>query len=347
MKRIFLWMVPSLILFLVVWQLAGHYYSQEEKEIRNRLRQKVVETFPEQAEQFSASIGLFPVGEHSKLATAPSELSATVLIHGLDDPGKVWQNLTPALIQEGHEVWIMNYPNDQAIHDSASLFFTELKKLKAAGIGTISIVAHSMGGLITRDVLTNSVFGFAELVQKGTVPEVQSFIMVGTPNHGSQMVRFRLFSEVRDQLDRLMKGQSNPLGFILDGAGEAKIDLLPGSVFLTDLNSRPHPHGVDMLIIAGITTPWGEEDIINWRDRLSKEADGNYTEEINQVSRAMISMSHSLGDGLVTVESTRLPGIEHLTVKGTHLTMIRTISPQSAQVPAAVPIITKRLRGNT
>ena len=99
-----------------------------------------------------------------------------------------------------------------------------------------------------------------------------------------------------------------------------------------------------MLIIAGITTPWGANDVIRWQDKLSRETEGNYSEEIDRISRAMISMSHSLGDGLVTVESTRLPGIEHQTVKGTHLTMIRTISPQSTQVPAAVPIIVERLR---
>ena len=337
-------MVPSLILLLVIWQIVGHYFSQEEKEIRNRVRQKVVEAFPEQAEQFSASIGLFPARDQSNLIADSNASAAIVLIHGLDDPGKVWQNLTPALIEEGHEVWIMNYPNDQAIHDSARLFFEELRKLKAAGIDTISIVAHSMGGLITRDVLTSPVFGFSELIQQAIVPDVTTFIMVGTPNHGSQMVRFRVFSEVRDQLDRLIKGESNPLGFILDGAGEAKIDLLPGSVFLTDLNSRSHPHGVEMLIIAGITTPWGEEEVITWRDKLSREAEGAYSNEIDRVSQLMISMSHSLGDGLVTVESTRLPGIEHLTVNGTHLTMIRTISPQSTQVPAAVPIIIERLR---
>ena len=29
--------------------------------------------------------------------------------------------------------------------------------------------------------------------------------------------------------------------YFFDGAGEAKIDLLPGSHFLTELNTRPHP----------------------------------------------------------------------------------------------------------
>ncbi len=41
------------------------------------------------------------------------------------------------------------------------------------------------------------------------VPEVASLTMVTTPNHGSQMARFRLVVEVRNQLARLTKGGAN------------------------------------------------------------------------------------------------------------------------------------------
>ena len=43
------------------------------------------------------------------------------------------------------------------------------------------------------------------------------------------------------------------------------------------------------------------------------------------------------------MESTRLEGIEHLTVDGTHLTMIRTLTVDSERIPPAVPIIVERL----
>ena len=55
------------------------------------------------------------------------------------------------------------------------------------------------------------------------------------------------------------------------------------------------------------------------------------------------SMTHGLGDGLVTVESTRLEGIDHRTVRGTHLSMIRNVSEKSSRIPPSVPMITDYL----
>jgi hypothetical protein len=46
----------------------------------------------------------------------------------------------------------------------------------------------------------------------------------------------------------------------------------------------------------------------------------------------------------VTVESTRLPGVPHRTVDGTHLSMIRNISSDSRRMPPAVPIIVEQLK---
>ena len=58
----------------------------------------------------------------------------------------------------------------------------------------------------------------------------------------------------------------------------------------------------------------------------------------------MISMAHGLGDGLVTVESTRLEGVPHRTVVGNHLSMIRNVTKNSRRIPPAVPIVVDRLK---
>lgn len=134
------------------------------------------------------------------------------------------------------------------------------------------------------------------------------------------------------------------LGFILDGAGEAKIDLLPESQFLKELNARPHPDGLDQMVIAGITSPWTEGEIKNLLVRLNEQMPENSHAQINALGDQLISMTHGLGDGLVTVESTRLDGIPHRTVKGTHLSMIRNITQESQRTPPVVPIIVDRLR---
>jgi hypothetical protein len=201
-----------------------------------------------------------------------------------------------------------------------------------------------MGGLVSREMLTSPEMKYHASVKNRQVPQVAALIMVGTPNHGSQLARFRMFAEWRDHLVRLTKGEGYWLGSILDGAGEAKIDLLPDSRFLTDLNARPHPAGVDMLVIAGITSPWSENDIKRWAADSRQKVSVDQQQRVDALGEYMISMTHGLGDGLVTVESARLEGVPHRIVSGTHLSMIRNITINNPRVPPAVPIIIDHLK---
>ena len=334
----------SIILVLGIYQLVTHFYRDEEKELRTQVRTAVKEAFPDHKKEYAKTIGLFRHG--AKPATGGEQTltdRSVVLIHGLDDPGKVWQNLRPALVQEEYDVWQFEYPNDQPLAESAELLFEELQTLKTERINRISIVAHSMGGLISRELLTSTTLGYRNAVGQQKLPEVELLIMVGTPNHGSQMVRLRFFSEVRDHVSRLFEGQTGWLNFILDGAGEAKIDLLPGSSFLNELNGRPHPEGIEQLVIAGITSPWDQQKLNGLLDSYSEKASGLETKELDAIKSLTASMTNGLGDGLVSVESTRLPGIAHTTVRGTHLSMIRNVTPDSERIPPALPIIIRYL----
>jgi hypothetical protein len=200
-----------------------------------------------------------------------------------------------------------------------------------------------MGGLVSRELLTGPDLGYRPALREGDVPEVTHLIMVGTPNHGSPLARFRTLAEVRDQLARLSRGEASWVSGLLDGAGEAKIDLLPGSRFLAELNARPRPEGVEMLVIAGVASPWTEEEIDEWVDGLRDDAAEDEVEALDELARALVSLTRGVGDGLVSVESTRLEGVEHRTVDGTHLTMIRNLLATSERVPPAVPIIVERL----
>jgi hypothetical protein len=203
-----------------------------------------------------------------------------------------------------------------------------------------------MGGLVSRELLTRPDIGYARAASEGRVPDITTLVMVGTPNHGSQMARFRIFTEIRDQMSRIAQGEGNWLGGVLDGAGEAKIDLLPGSNFLTDLNARPHPAGVRMLVIAGVASPWKEKDIHSWVDQLRPNLPEQRQKEFQALGDALVSMTHGLGDGLVTVDSTRLEGVPHRTVDGTHLSMIRNLTEGSRRIPPSVPIIVEHLHSD-
>jgi pimeloyl-ACP methyl ester carboxylesterase len=333
-----------IILVLGIYQLVTHFYRDEEKELRTQVRTAVKEAFPEHQEEYAKTIGLFRYKEKPGAGGEPLlKEKAVVLIHGLDDPGKVWQNLGPALVHEGYDVWQFEYPNDQPLADSAEMLFQRLQDLRTNQINHISIVAHSMGGLISRELLTSTTLGYRHAIEQQKVPEVELFIMVGTPNHGSHMVQLRFFSEIRDHIARLLKGQTGWLNFIFDGAGEAKIDLLPGSSFLNELNGRPHPEDMEQLIIAGITSPWNQQEIDTMIDSYSEKVSGFKSEDLDTIKSLLAAMTDGLGDGLVSVESTRLPGIAHMTVKGTHLSMIRNLTPDSERVPPALPIIIRYL----
>jgi pimeloyl-ACP methyl ester carboxylesterase len=339
------WVLGSILLLIGLWQLFANLYREEEKELRRQFRETVKEKFPEQTAKLFQTFGLFYFEADPEAPRGRAlDRKSVVLVHGLDDPGDVWQSLAPELVKEDFNVWLMQYPNDQPIVESSQLFFEELKGLKQLGIHRISIVAHSMGGLVSREMLTNPEIGYNRSAKDELVPQVAALIMVGTPNHGSQLARLRVFTEMRDQLSRLTKGQASWLAGILDGAGEAKIDLLPGSRFLTELNARPHPVGTDILIIAGMTSPWNESDINSWVNRLRQKAPDNQQKYVDALGKVMISMTHGLGDGLVTVESTQLEGVPHQTVDGTHLTMIRNTTSSSRRIPPAVPIIVDRLK---
>ena len=344
-KRRWLWVLGSLLLLAALWQLVAGFYREEEKQLRRQLRETVKEKFPEQTSRLYETFGLFYFqGDDEQSVEIDADRKSIVLIHGLDDPGKVWQNLAPALVKADCHVWLMHYPNDQPITESARFFFEKLQELKQRGINRISIVAHSMGGLVSREMLTRPEIKYAGSVRNSQVPAVTGLIMVGTPNHGSELARLRVFSEMRDQLARMTKGEVSWLGSIIDGAGEAKVDLLPGSRFLTELNARPHPEGVAMLIVAGVTSPWKESDINRWVSDVRQKVPDESKKWVDDFGRNMISLTHGLGDGLVTVESTRLEGIPHLVVDGNHMSMIRNISAASRRVPPAVPIILDQLK---
>jgi len=324
------------------------FFPEQEKNLRSSIREVVEENFPRQAAEISKTFGLIFWGEESAGSLkVNSAANSVILVHGLDDPGKVWMNLAPELAAKNLNVFQLYYPNDQSIADSARFFADEIAGLKESGISTVAIVAHSMGGLVAREMLTSPGIAYIENSKNGKVPVVDSLIMVGTPNHGSELVRFRVFSEIRDQWVNLTEQHGHVLRGILDGAGEAKIDLLPDSQFLTTLNKRPYPENVKMFVIAGKVSPWGREeiDLLFKSARVERLLDGQHL--LPDLRKFLLSMSDGLGDGLVTVDSTRLDGVDHRIVPGNHVSMIRNLSEDSNRIPPAIPLIIQRLEDSS
>lgn len=167
-------------------------------------------------------------------------------------PARVAQR--PA-IQADYDVWEFYYPPDQAFNEAGYLLGQAIKKLlDEYNMGTkASVVAHSMGGLVTRSYIegqatncvapcnqTTNVLGFSG--------DIDKLLAMGTPQHGSLLAN-RAFYAVGLPSTWLggLIGRKDPCGQMIYTAG-------PGSAALEALNkiSGPLPtNGVTYLQLSG------------------------------------------------------------------------------------------------
>jgi len=324
---------------------------QEENEIRSGVRRLIERWFPGAAASAEESFGILVYLADDRVLTleqagdeklVPDQV--VVLVHGLDEPGKVWRSLIPALLETDYFVCEVNYPNDQPITDSTAFFAEQLVALHDLGVRDVACVAHSMGGLVSRDVLTNPRYYNGTGYGHPHYPDVQRLITVGTPNHGSAIARFRFATEIREQVERTLSGDGLFLGGLLDGSGEAKNDLLPGSAYLNTLNARPLPDGVEITIIAGIASPITSDEVHTTIGHIKPHVSSDTRESLDELSEALDGLVDGVGDGCVSFESTKLAGVTDFhTLEGNHLSMIRNYLASSDRNPPAIPIILERL----
>lgn len=277
---------------------------------------------------------------------------AVLLVHGLDEPGGIWDQLAPALTGDGHTVIRFDYANDQAIARSADELGFALRRLHALGFAELDLVCHSMGGLVARDALTRE-------PSAGQIPSVGTLITLGTPHGGSPWARLRSVAEAREQVQRW--AQSNDmdpqrlLGFLDDGEGRAGIDLLPGSAFLRELDARALPAGLRVICVVGRTdepsngaAALGSAVARSTLVQILGERDAGVV--LGEVDR----LGRELGDGVVPVSSAVLEGADEvIEVRANHRAMIRTIELEeavrqrnglpAASEPPAIEIVVERL----
>jgi hypothetical protein len=131
---------------------------------------------------------------------------------------------------------------------------------------------------------------------------------------------------------------------VFDGAGEAKIDLLPGSTFLTTLNARPMPEGIAMTSIIGIASPVQEVEIQAFEKQFATQLNEQGKQQAQSVSKALEQLVAGIGDGCVSLASAHLDGVtDEVMVHANHRTMLRTVPLISHGTPPAIPVILDRL----
>jgi pimeloyl-ACP methyl ester carboxylesterase len=288
----------------------------------------------------------------------PPKLPSRVvlLVHGLDEPGGIWTDLAPVLADNGYTAVRFDYRNDDSIRASAKELADAARTLRSLGVERADIVAHSMGGLVARDILTAPDAYACNARGHDDLPDIRCLVTLGTPNTGSDWANLAALSDLREHIARWMHEPDEPrhlLGFLIDGDGHAGDDLLPKSKYLEELNARGLPDGCRITSVVARMADITDEEL-TWLtgDTLLRRTIGK--DEAERIAKAIKDAASWVGDGVVCVDSANSVCINDVVdVPANHRTMIRNFDSvvavkralgDPAPVPPAIPIVLDRLK---
>ncbi len=313
-----------------VWVFWAERNPELEREARIQIQEYLEEQFPEGMTLPDEMLGFVPRSEMFPDDRPPR----VVLVHGLDEPGGIWDELVLALDDAGINAWEFRYPNDQAIDHSADLLAEYWQELDSPE--SVVLVGHSMGGLVIRDFVTRWRYPEDGPSRVEGRP-VDGVILVATPNQGSDWARLRVWLEVREFFADASEGRFSLFAGLRDGTGAAKIDLRPDSTFLSELNDRSWPKGIDVHILGGILsepTPAMKTSL-----RVLAE-DLDSAELVDDLVDRWREAGKGIGDGAVPAQSLEMSGAPspELLV-ASHRGLLVPISTDDGQPPAIAPIL--------
>jgi hypothetical protein len=227
-----------------------------------------------------------------------------LLIHGLEGSAADLERFRLACCNWGIQAIVFDYPNDAPLAWSGDRLALELKELtKKYPSLRMSIVAHSMGGLVARHALEVS-------LQSGS--GVTDVFFLGTPHRGSSLA---VAQPVLELALPLLQGSGFGIDMLSDGLGEAGDDLRPGSEFLKQLGKARRVAGVRYHVAIGkksfITPEQGlglvrQVQTVFERLRVPKNLE---TQMLGFLQSD--ELQSGKGDGAVSVTSARLDGTDN------------------------------------
>lgn len=276
-----------------------------------------------------------------------------LLVHGLDEPGDIWCDLAPALVEAGHSVARFEYPNDQPVHASSALLIEHLRRARTGGVVEVSIIAHSMGGLVSFDAMTRDE-GYAGDVSGGAdLPRLTRLIAVGTPWNGTPWASLRAITEVREQVQRWYMNESwdvRPLlQFRNDGLGEAGGDLAEKSELIETLKKRQVPEALALTLVAGRLARSEPEDL-SWIEDSALLRRLLGAQRVSELVKQLRAAASELGDGVVPLASALARSqTDQVVLDANHRGLIRRTPVDFASgaekdsAPPAIAVILDRL----
>ena len=235
-----------------------------------------------------------------------------LMVHGLESDAGEFRRFRQACGTWGVQTLVFDYPNDGPIAWSGDRMSDDLRALgeKYPRL-RVAIVAHSMGGLVSRYCLETP----------GKQPScVTDLFTLGTPHAGSALSGMQPAVEL---FRESIKKNVVSWGTIQDGLGEAADDLRPGSEFLTTLNARARPPSVTYHVAAGTKSYVPRPVLAAAQKTAASLTRGKPRDELLALL-SVPELEDGRGDGAVSVESALLPGVaSRRTFELNHLQLVR------------------------
>ncbi len=151
-----------------------------------------------------------------------------LLVHGWTARPKVWTEFIEKIQQETDlpytEIWTFGYNSSWGIQQNAEILAQNIVSFSNAA--KIDIVAHSMGGLVSRSMIEQ--YGGADFIRK--------LITIGTPHKGSPLAVSRYL------LGEIVKTSGNDEDYILyNHVSQGFMDLNTNSSFIKQMEKMESP----------------------------------------------------------------------------------------------------------
>jgi pimeloyl-ACP methyl ester carboxylesterase len=151
------------------WRIQRHFYDSRSRLVDASGKLRAVGMYA----QVKLAFDYLRYKEKVK----PRSTHLVLLLHGLASNPDVWNSMQKTLDQDGWEARTITYPTtEQGVAPNGDVLENLLKHQE--GYADIAIVAHSLGGLVTRAAVSRPSFT--------TLPvPVTRIVMLGTPNQGA------------------------------------------------------------------------------------------------------------------------------------------------------------------
>ena len=175
------------------------------------------------------------------LSTSPPVL----LVHGIYSDDRIWDNVERNLTREGWSVYrlgqVLNRPGFDPNNGPIRLLSYQLRDAiqrvkQQTGALKVTVVAHSMGGLVARFYIKSDLYR----------NDIDKLITLGTPNEGAPIAGNR----AADLFGLLLGIFGNNTSIF----GAAREEMTPNSEFLNELNSNYITRGIEHTEVAGTET---------------------------------------------------------------------------------------------